>query len=140
MRLADEREWTRTGRMDFVDNALNPRSGTIRGRAVFDNKDGLLTPGTFGRMRLWGGEADVLLIPDSAIVSDQARKVALTVGPDNKIAPKVVTLGPMANGLRVVREGLTREDRVVLTGLANPMIRPGATVSPQPGEIKPPTN
>jgi hypothetical protein len=107
---------------------------------VFDNRDTLLTPGTFGRMRLWGGDADVLLIPDSSIVSDQARKIALTVGPDNKIVPKVVTLGPMANGLRVVREGLTPQDRVVITGLANPMVRPGATVTPQAGEIKPPTN
>ncbi|MGL4975719.1 MAG: efflux RND transporter periplasmic adaptor subunit, partial [Bosea sp. (in: a-proteobacteria)] len=87
VRLADERDWTRTGRMDFVDNALNVRSGTIRGRAVFDNKDTLLTPGTFGRMRLWGGDADVLLVPDSAIVADQARKVVLTIGPENKIVP-----------------------------------------------------
>ncbi len=135
VRLADEREWTRTGRMDFVDNALNVRSGTIRGRAVFDNKDTLLTPGTFGRMRLWGGDADALLVPDSAIVADQARKIVLTVGPENKIVPKVVILGPMANGLRVIREGITQQDRIVLNGLANPMVRPGAAVNPQPGQI-----
>jgi membrane fusion protein, multidrug efflux system len=140
VRLTDERDWSRTGKMDFVDNTLNPRSGTIRGRAVFDNKDTLLTPGTFGRMRLWGGDADVLLVPDNAIVSDQARKIALTVGPDNKVVPKVVTLGPIANGLRVVRTGLTREDKVVITGLANPMVRPGSVVTPQAGEIKAPSN
>lgn len=137
VRLSDETEWRRTGRMDFVDNQLNIRSGTIRGRAVFDNADQLLTPGTFGRMRLWGGDAEALLVPDAAIVSDQARKVVLTVGADNKVVPKVVTLGPIANGLRIVRDGLRREDRVIVIGLANPMVRPGATVNPQPGEIKP---
>jgi membrane fusion protein, multidrug efflux system len=136
VRLADESEWTRTGKMDFVDNAMNARSGTIRGRAVFDNADQLLTPGTFGRMRLWGGDADVLLVPDSAIVSDQARKIVLAVGPDNKLVPKVVTLGPISDGLRVVRDGLEKDDRIVIGGLANPFVRPGSTVAPQQGEIK----
>jgi RND family efflux transporter MFP subunit len=70
VRLADEREWKRQGKMDFVDNALNARSGTIRGRAVFENKDEFLTPGTFGRLRLFAGEADALLVPDTVIVSD----------------------------------------------------------------------
>ncbi|MCA1998996.1 MAG: efflux RND transporter periplasmic adaptor subunit [Hyphomicrobiales bacterium] len=136
VRLSDEKDWKRTGKMDFVDNRINARSGTIRGRAVFDNADQLLTPGTFGRMRLWGGDADVLLVPDAAIVSDQARKVVLVVGPENKVVPKVVTLGPIANGLRVIREGLTAQDRVIITGIANPMVRPGAVVNPQPAEIK----
>jgi membrane fusion protein, multidrug efflux system len=136
VRLADESEWTRTGKMDFVDNAINARSGTIRGRAVFDNADQLLTPGTFGRMRLWGGDADVLLVPDSAIVSDQARKIVLAVGPENKLVPKVVTLGPISDGLRVVRAGLDKNDRIVIGGLANPFVRPGTTVAPQQGEIK----
>jgi multidrug efflux pump subunit AcrA (membrane-fusion protein) len=122
--------------MDFVDNTLNVRSGTIRGRAVFDNTDTLLTPGTFGRMRLWGGDADVLLIPDSAIVSDQARKVVLTIGPENKVVPKPIVLGPLTRGLRIVREGISVEDRVVINGLANPLIRPGVTVNPQPGQIQ----
>jgi RND family efflux transporter MFP subunit len=136
VRLSTETEWKREGKLDFVDNTLNVRSGTIRARAVFDNQDTLLTPGTFGRLRLWGGEADVLLVPDSAIVSDQARKIVLVIGPDNKLAPKVVTLGTTANGLRVVREGLARDDRVVIDGLANPFVRPGATVNPRPGEIR----
>lgn len=136
VRLSDETEWKRTGKMDFIDNRLNARSGTIRGRAVFENPDQLLTPGTFGRMRLWGGDADVLLVPDAAIVSDQARKVVLVVGPENKAIPKVVELGPMANGLRVVRTGLAKEDRVVIGGLANPMVRPGVVINPQPAEIK----
>jgi RND family efflux transporter MFP subunit len=140
VRLADEADWRREGRMDFVDNALNVRSATIRGRAIFDNKDLLLTPGSFGRMRLYGGEFDAVLIPDSALVSDQTRKVVLTVGPENKVMPKAVTLGPIVDGLRVIRTGLTAQDRVIIQGLANPMVRPGVTVTPQPGEIKPATN
>jgi membrane fusion protein, multidrug efflux system len=140
VRLSDETEWKREGRMDFVDNALNVRSSTIRGRALFDNKDQLLTPGTFGRMRLFGGEIDAMLVPDSVLVSDQTRKVVLTVGPDNKVVPKPVTLGPLVDGLRVIRTGLAAGDKVIIQGLANPMVRPGATVSPQPGDIKPATN
>jgi RND family efflux transporter MFP subunit len=140
VRLADETEWKREGQMDFVDNALNARSSTIRGRAIFDNKDQLLTPGTFGRMRLYGGEIDAMLIPDASIVSDQTRKVVFTIGPENKVVPKPVTLGPIVDGLRVIRAGLTAQDRVIIQGLANPMVRPGVTVTPQPGEIKPATN
>jgi len=140
VRLSDEREWKREGRMDFVDNALNTRSSTIRGRAIFDNKDQLLTPGTFGRMRLYGGESEALLVPDSALVADQVRRVLLTVGPDNKVVPKPVTVGAIDGGLRVIRSGLSPDDQVIIQGLANPMVRPGATVSPQPGEIKPATN
>ncbi len=140
VRLADETEWKREGKMDFVDNTLNTRSSTIRARAIFDNQEQLLTPGTFGRMRLFGGEIDALLVPDAALVSDQTRRVVLTVGADNRVVPKPVTLGPIAEGLRVVRAGLTADDRVIIQGLANPMVRPGAPVTPQPGEIKPATN
>jgi RND family efflux transporter MFP subunit len=141
VRLADEKAWTRTGRMDFIDNAINARSGTIRGRAIFDNKDMFLAPGTFGRLRLYGGEIDALLIPDTVVVSDQTRKIVLVVGPDNKLQPRPVELGAIVDGLRVIRAGLKPDDRVMLTGHANPMIRPGVTVTPVPGEIKPaPTN
>jgi multidrug efflux system membrane fusion protein len=136
VRLADETEWTRNGHMNFVDNQLNARTGTIRGRASFDNSDLFLTPGTFGRLRLYGGTLDALLIPDEAIISDQASKIVMTVGPDNKVVAKPVTLGPIAEGLRVVTSGLTAADRVVISGLANPFVRPGAVVDPQPGEIK----
>ena len=136
VRLADEKEWKREGRMDFVDNQLNAKSATIRGRAVFENKDQFLTPGTFGRLQLFGGEIDALLIPDAAIISDQTSKVVFVVGEGNKVMPKPVTLGPVAEGLRVVRGGLTPEDKVIINGIANPMVRPGATVTPQPGEIK----
>lgn len=136
VRLSDERNWNRTGKIDFIDNALNARSGTIRGRAVFANADGMLTPGTFGRLRLFAGEADALLVPDSVIVSDQASKIVLTVGPDNKVVPKPVQLGQISDGLRVVSKGLAPGDKVIVNGLANPMVRPGVAVTPQPTEIK----
>jgi membrane fusion protein, multidrug efflux system len=135
IRLADETEWTRTGKVDFVDNTFAPRSGTIRTRAVVDNKNQLLTPGIFGRVQLFGGDYDALLIPDTAIISDQSRKIVFTVGEDNVVKAKPVTLGPIVDGLRVVRDGLAATDQVVLDGLANPMVRPGAKVVPQKGEI-----
>jgi len=140
VRLADETDWKREGRMNFVDNQLNPRSGTIRGRAVFENKDLFLTPGTFGRLRLYGGENDALLVPDASIVSDQAHKIVLVVGADSKVGAKPVQLGAIVDGLRVVRAGLDPNDRVVIGGLANPFVRPGVAVSAQDGEIKAASN
>lgn len=136
VRLSDEREWSRTGVVEFVDNVLNTRSGTIRGRAVFANADLFLTPGMFGRLRVWGGDAEALLVPDSAIASDQARKVVLTVNAENQVVAKVVTLGPLEAGLRVIRAGLDPSDRVVISGQANPFVRPGSRVTPSPGEIR----
>lgn len=135
IRLSDETDWKRTGRIDFVDNTLGTRSGTIRARAIVENKDQLLTPGIFGRLQLFGGEYDALLIPDSSVISDQARKIVFTVGPDNVVQGKPVVLGPLVDGLRVVRSGITATDKVVLDGLANPMVRPGVKVVPQKGEI-----
>jgi multidrug efflux system membrane fusion protein len=135
IRLADEEKWSREGTMDFLDNQMNPRSGTIRGRALIENKEQLLVPGLFGRIQLFGGEYDGLLVPDSAIVSDQTRKIVFVVGADNVVAAAPVTLGPLVEGLRVIREGLKPGDQVVIDGLANPMVRPGAKVVPQPGRI-----
>jgi RND family efflux transporter MFP subunit len=136
IQLADETGWPHAGRMNFVDNEVNARSGTIRGRAILDNHDLFFSPGTFGRLQLHGGTVDALLVPDEVIVSDQARKVVFTVGPDNKIVAKPVTIGGFALGLRVITAGLQPSDRVVLNGLANPFVRPGAMVSPEAGEIK----
>lgn len=135
IRLSDETDWKRTGKVDFVDNAMTARSGTIRVRALVDNKDQLLTPGIFGRLQLFGGEYDALLVPDSAIISDQARKIVFVVGPGDVVQAKPVTLGTLVDGLRVIRSGLAPTDKVVLDGLANPMVRPGAKVVPQKGEI-----
>jgi RND family efflux transporter MFP subunit len=134
VRLADEADYKHTGRMDFVDNVVNAKTGTIRGRAIFDNKDGLLTPGFFGRLRLFGGTVDALLIPDGAIASDQASKIVFTVADDGTVGTKKVELGPIVDGLRVVRSGLTANDRVVVEGLAR--ARPGQKVTPENGTIK----
>jgi len=134
VRLADETEFVHQGRMDFVDNAINPKTGTIRGRAVFDNKDGFLTPGFFGRMRLFGGTHDALLVPDAAIASDQSRKIVFTVADDGTVGVKLVELGPIVDGLRVIRSGLAASDRIVIDGLAR--ARPGQKVRPEDGEIK----
>jgi membrane fusion protein, multidrug efflux system len=133
VRLADETEYKHVGRMDFVDNAVNPKTGTIRGRAIFDNKDGLLTPGFFGRLRLFGGERDVILIPDTAIASDQSRKIVFTVADDGLVGTKLVELGPIVDGLRVIRSGLAATDRIVIDGL--PRARPGQKVKPEEGKI-----
>ena len=134
VRLADETDFVHQGHMDFVDNAVNPKTGTIRGRAVFDNKDGFLTPGFFGRMRLFAGTHDALLVPDSAIASDQSRKIVFTVADDGTVGVKLVELGPIVDGLRVIRSGLAASDRIVIDGL--PRARPGQKVTPQDGEIK----
>jgi RND family efflux transporter MFP subunit len=136
VRLADESEWIHDGKMDFVDNRLNPRSGTLRARAIFDNDNELFSPGIFARLRLFGGEVDGLLIPDSAVVSDQMRKIVFVVGDDNVVQAAPVTLGPIVDGLRVVTSGLKAENKLVVDGIANPMVRPGAKITPQMGEAK----
>lgn len=139
VRLSDESDWSHEGTMDFVDNQLNPRSGTVRGRAILSNKDQLLAPGIFARLRLFGGEVDALLVPDSAIVSDQMKKIIFVVGEDGVVKGSAVTLGPIVDGLRVVTNGLAATDNIVIDGLANPMVRPGTKVAAEAGEIKAPT-
>jgi membrane fusion protein, multidrug efflux system len=134
VRLADETDYTHQGRMDFVDNALNAKTGTIRGRAVFENMDGLLTPGFFGRLRLFGGEHDALLVPDSAIASDQSRKIIFTVAADGTVGTKLVELGPIVDGLRVIRSGLAATDRIVIEGMQR--ARPGQKVIAEDGKIE----
>lgn len=136
IKLADETTFIHNGEMDFVDNQINARSGTIRGRAILDNKQQLLVPGVFGRLQLFGGESDSLLVPDGAIVSDQMKKLVYVVGDDGVVKAVPVTLGPIEQGLRVVTAGLDKSSRVVIDGLANPFVRPGAKVKPEPGEIK----
>jgi membrane fusion protein, multidrug efflux system len=140
VKLGDETDFVHEGRMDFVDNQLDARSGTMRGRAVFPNTDQLLQPGLFGRLQLFGGEIDALLLPDAAIVSDQMRKIVFLVGDGDTIVAKPVTLGPLYEGLRVVKSGITANDKVVVDGIANPMVRPGAKVTPKAGEVKTETN
>ena len=131
----DEKEFRHQGRVDFIDNRLDSNSGTIRARAIFDNPDNFLTPGVFGRLRLFGGKSEALLIPDDAIASDQANKIVMTVDGENTVRMKIVTLGPIIDGLRVIRSGLDASDRVIVNGLQR--ARTGEKVAPQDGRIEP---
>src|SRR5438128_6084987 len=116
--------------MDFVDNVIDRSSGTIRGRAVFSNTDGMFTPGMFARVRVPGSPAyAALLVPDAAIVTEQARKYLLVLGADNVATQKYVTLGQVVDGLRVIKEGLAADDRVIINGLLQ--ARAGGKVTPQ---------
>lgn len=134
VKLIDEDDYKHKGKMDFVDNAIDRSSGTIRARAILENPGLILTPGLFGRLRLFGGKSQALLVPDAAIASDQARKVVMTVTDKGKIAPKVVTLGPIVFGLRVIRSGLLPDDDVIIEGLQR--ARPGQQVTPETGKIE----
>ena len=133
-RLLDEQGWPHEGNMDFVANEIDPAAGTITGRAIFKNDDDLLTPGLFARLRLIGsGEYEALLVPDEAILADQSAKIVMTVGEDGVVAAKRVTPGPLYRGLRVIRSGLSADDRIVVKGVQR--ARPGGKVTPQEGEI-----
>jgi RND family efflux transporter MFP subunit len=137
IRLADETGYHWHGRMDFVDNAIDLGSGTIRGRAIVRNPDGILTPGMFGHMRLLGsGAYQGLLIPEEAVVTDQTRKTVLVVAPDGKVAQRVLDLGPIVDGLRVVRSGLAATDNIIIAGVLR--AHPGAPVKAVAGKIVPP--
>ncbi|MFT3730982.1 MAG: efflux RND transporter periplasmic adaptor subunit [Hyphomicrobium sp.] len=130
LKLIDEKDFTHRGRIDFVDNAINTSSGTIRARAVFDNADGRLTPGMFGRIRIAAHKpAEALLVPDDAIGTEQVRKFVYTIDKDNVAKPAYVTLGPVIDGMRVITAGLTADDTIVVNGLMR--VRPGSKVTPQ---------
>ena len=136
IRLLDEPTFTHVGKMDFVDNRVDPATGTIRGRALVPNPGGFLTPGQFGRLQLLGsGEFDALLVPDSAILSDQSRRFVWAVGKDDIPEQRVVEPGNLERGLRIVRAGLQRDDRIVINGMQR--VRPGAKVAPTNGRIEP---
>jgi RND family efflux transporter MFP subunit len=136
IRLQDEANYRWHGRLDFTDNGLDTRSGTIRLRAVVHNASQFLTPGMFGNMRLsTSGTVPALLVPDAAVQADQARKIVLVVGRDGGVAPRPVVLGPAVDGLRVVRSGLTPRDRVIISGTQLAM--PGTKVRVRSGKILP---
>ena len=127
--LTGETKPSHEGKMDFVDNQLDVSTGTLRGRAVIPNKDLSILPGQFGRVRLIASAPyEAMLVPDSAVATDQARKIVFVVKDDDTVEAKQVVLGPIEEGLRVVREGLKAEDRVVVDGLQR--VRVGAKVSP----------
>lgn len=134
IRLQDESEYRWKGRIDFLDNAVDRGSGTIRGRAVLDNPDGFLTPGMFGHMRLLANKSvAALLVPDQSIVIDQTRRVVYVVDDQGVVAQKVVQPGRLIAGLRVIRSGLSAEDRVVISGVQR--ARPGRKVAVADGSI-----
>jgi len=134
LHLTDEQGWPHQGKINFVDNQVDRGSGTIRVRAEFDNPNLLFTAGQFGRIRVPASERyQAILIPDEALVSDQSRKLVMTVNADNVIVPKVVRPGPTHDGLRIIRTGLSPDDKIVIDGLMR--ARPGAKVTPQPGTI-----
>jgi RND family efflux transporter MFP subunit len=131
LKLLDEKTFEHSGYMDFVDNAIDRSTGTIRGRASFSNPDGVLTPGMFGRIRVPGSPTyNALLLPDAAIGTEQIRKFVLVVGDDNTAVQKYVTLGPLSDdNLRIIKEGIKAGDRVIVNGLMR--VRPGQKVTPQ---------
>lgn len=132
--LTGETKPSRNGTVNFLDNQLDVSTGTLRGRAVIPNKDLSILPGQFGRVRLIASAPyEALLIPDGAIATDQARKIVFVVKDDNTVEARPVTLGPLDDGLRIIREGLKPEDRVVVDGLQR--ARVGAKVTPH--EAKP---
>jgi multidrug efflux system membrane fusion protein len=128
--LANEEGFPHPGTMDFVDNQLNPQTGTIRARAVLENKDGQFTPGMFARVQLLGsGEYSAILIDDRAVNTDQSQKYVFVLGAENKIEYRKVKLGRVIDGLRVVREGLKAGDVIVVNGAQR--VHPGVTVTPE---------
>ncbi len=134
--LTGETQGSHKGHIDFVDIRLDQASGTMRGRAVFDNKDGTLTPGLFGRISIAGSRSyQGILIPDEALGTDQDRRIVYVIGPDNKVSSKVVRPGPRIDGYRVIRDGLKGDETVVINGLMR--VRPGIAVDPKMTELPP---
>jgi multidrug efflux system membrane fusion protein len=137
LKLLDERDFGHRGYMEFLDNAIDRATGTIRARAQFDNPNGLFTPGMFARVRVPGSPAyAALLVPDAAIGSEQVRKYVLVVDGEGVARQKYVTLGQVVDGLRVIKDGLGADDRVIVNGLMQ--ARPGAKVTAQEQDAQPP--
>jgi membrane fusion protein, multidrug efflux system len=122
------------GHLQLIDNQVNAKSGTVRVRAVFDNRDGRLMPGQFVRVRLGSAKAqDAVLVSERAVGTDQSKRFVLVVGADNKANYREVALGPSIDGLRVVNTGLEPGERIVVNGLQR--VRPGAVVAPQESKV-----
>lgn len=144
IKLLDEEEFVHEAKMDFVDNEIDSNSGTIESRAVLENKDHLLEPGMYGKARLVGSaEHKAMMVPDEIIGTNQSIRFIYTLSKDNQVVSKAVTLGPLhANGLRIVRDGIAPDDKVIVNNLQK--IRPGMEVSPLQvalqGEVNPLTS
>ena len=136
IRLQDEPDYRWHGQLDFTDNGIDPASGTIRARAILTNGSGFLTPGMFGSMRLSSGRpVTALLVPDSAVLTDQAGKMVMTIGKNGQPAPVPVTIGPVIDGLRVIKSGLSPTAKVVIRGQQRMM--PGVPIQPKLTKIVP---
>lgn len=132
----EEGQFPHQGHVDFVDNQLNPETGTIRARAVFSNKDRIFTPGLFAHIKLLGsGKYDATLVLDRAVGTDQDKKFVLILKPDSTVDYRAVELGPLVDGLRVIKSGLKPGERIVVNGLQR--IRPGMKVSPTEAPMAP---
>ncbi len=135
IRLQDEAEFSHAGTLDFTDNSINTASGTIRLRAVVSNADGFLKPGMFGQVRVAGsGAYDALLVPDAAISAGADQRTVSVVAADGTVTPRPVVLGPLIDGLRVIRSGITAQDRVIING-GSRVQQPGQKVKANPGKI-----
>ena len=129
--LATETGYPHAGTVDFIDNQVDPRTGTIRARAVLPNPDRTFTPGLFARVQLQGSaEFDALLIDDKAVLTDQDRKYVYVLGPKDTAVRKDIVTGRMVNGLRVVESGLDAKDKVIVHGVQK-VFFPGMPVSPK---------
>lgn len=134
--LQDESGFPYRGKMDFVDNRIDENTATLRARAVFDNPHGLFQPGLFARIRLAGsGEYKAIMLPDEAIATDQSNRFVYVVADDGTVSRKNVVLGPMIDGLRVIRSGIETTDWVIIKGLQR--ARPGIKVTPEKTRIDP---
>lgn len=134
--LTDEREATHMGKMDFVDNRIDPATGTMRGRAVLENQNLFLTPGLFGRVRIPGsGSYKGVLIPEDAIGADLDRRFVYVVAEDGSVSQRVVRIGPHHDGYRIIRQGLTGDEAVVINGLQR--VRPGVKVTARLATLAP---
>jgi membrane fusion protein, multidrug efflux system len=134
--LTDEKDFTRKGVLDFLDNRVDQATGTMRARAAIENKDLFIRPGLFGTIQVPGSPPyQGVLVPDEAIGTDQDRRIVWVVAEDNTVTPQVVRPGPRIDGYRLVREGLKGDETIVISGLQR--VRPGIKVTPQPKDLPP---
>ncbi len=134
IRLQDETDYRWHGQMEFLDNALDTSSGTIRGRALVGNPTGFLTPGMFGHMRRFASHpTDAMLIPDQAVVNDQTRQIAYVVNTDGVVGVRTLEVGQLIQGMREIRSGLASTDRVIISGVQR--ARPGSKVDAKPAPM-----
>jgi len=135
IQLANETSYPHEGVVDFVDNHVDPATGTLRARGVFVNQSNLMTPGFFASMRIPGsGRYQALLVPDSAVGNDQSERTLMVVNNDDVVVPRIVQLGALFGGLRSIIAGLNPDDHVIINGLMH--ARPGAKVAPTMTEIQ----